>query len=276
MIGNSGSAFCSLAHGRSDFDTINIHGCHTLITIILNQNGPRTERLIRIPARRSAKNSIYQRIKLLTKVIHCTTIHRTELRWRSTRVWPTRCITICRLSETSIHVQDIFSKLNLSCNASQARGLRTLSPTYGAHDQQERNDREERHERPPRSMFGHIESRLVRCWSCEGIFCHSTSPANDQGQRTVLRSAGSPCSSRLVRSQSVLKIPLGLRRQSRIATTSTNSASTLDFAMIVILATHRVVTQQIIATNHAIHDMDNRNFIRRKHFRSSHPHQNDL
>ena len=50
---------------------------------------------------------------------------------------------------------------------------------------------------------------------------------NDQGQRTVLRSAGPPCSSRLVRSQSVLKIPLGLRRQSRIATTSTNSASIL-------------------------------------------------
>jgi hypothetical protein len=42
-------------------------------------------------------------------------------------------------------------------------------------------------------------------------------------------------------------------------------------AMIVILATHRVVTQQITATNHTIHHMDNRNFIRRKHFRSSHP-----
>jgi len=44
-----------------------------------------------------------------------------------------------------------------------------------------------------------------------------------------------------------------------------------DFAMIVILATHGIVTQQITATNHTIHHMDNRNFIRRKHFRSSHP-----
>ena len=42
-------------------------------------------------------------------------------------------------------------------------------------------------------------------------------------------------------------------------------------AMIIILATHRVVTQQITATNHAIHHMDNRNLIRRKHFCSSHP-----
>jgi hypothetical protein len=45
-----------------------------------------------------------------------------------------------------------------------------------------------------------------------------------------------------------------------------------DFAMIVILATHGIVTQQITtATNHTIHHMDNRNFFRRKHFRSCHP-----
>jgi hypothetical protein len=44
-----------------------------------------------------------------------------------------------------------------------------------------------------------------------------------------------------------------------------------DFAMIVILATNGIVTQQITATNHAIHHMDNRNFIWRKHFRSRHP-----
>jgi hypothetical protein len=41
--------------------------------------------------------------------------------------------------------------------------------------------------------------------------------------------------------------------------------------MIVILATHRVVIQQMTATNHTIHHMGNRNFIRRKHFRSSDP-----
>jgi hypothetical protein len=40
-----------------------------------------------------------------------------------------------------------------------------------------------------------------------------------------------------------------------------------DFAMIVILATDGIVTQQVAATNHAIHHMHNRNFIRRKHFR---------
>ena len=40
-------------------------------------------------------------------------------------------------------------------------------------------------------------------------------------------------------------------------------------AVIIILAAHRVVTQQITATNHAIHHMHNR--IRRRHFRSSHP-----
>jgi len=28
--------------------------------------------------------------------------------------------------------------------------------------------------------LGRIELRLIRCWSCEGKFCHSTSPANDQ------------------------------------------------------------------------------------------------
>jgi hypothetical protein len=44
-----------------------------------------------------------------------------------------------------------------------------------------------------------------------------------------------------------------------------------DFAMIVILATDGIVTQQVSATNHAIHHMHNRNFIRRKHFRSCHP-----
>jgi hypothetical protein len=44
-----------------------------------------------------------------------------------------------------------------------------------------------------------------------------------------------------------------------------------DFAVIIILAGHRIITQQVAATNHAIHHMHNRNFIRRKHFRSSHP-----
>jgi hypothetical protein len=43
------------------------------------------------------------------------------------------------------------------------------------------------------------------------------------------------------------------------------------FAMIVILAGHRIVTQQVAATNHAIHHMHNRNFIKRKHLRTSHP-----
>jgi hypothetical protein len=43
-----------------------------------------------------------------------------------------------------------------------------------------------------------------------------------------------------------------------------------DFAMIVILATDGIVTQQVAATNHAIHHMHNRNLIRRKHFRSCH------
>jgi hypothetical protein len=44
-----------------------------------------------------------------------------------------------------------------------------------------------------------------------------------------------------------------------------------DFAVIVILAGHRIITQQVAATNHAIHHMHHRNFIRRKHFRSCHP-----
>jgi hypothetical protein len=44
-----------------------------------------------------------------------------------------------------------------------------------------------------------------------------------------------------------------------------------DFAVIIIPAGPRIVTQQVTATNHAIHDMHNRNFIRRKHFRSCHP-----
>jgi len=43
-----------------------------------------------------------------------------------------------------------------------------------------------------------------------------------------------------------------------------------DFAMIVIRSSHGVVIQQVAATNRAIHDMYNHNFIRRKYFRSSH------
>jgi hypothetical protein len=43
------------------------------------------------------------------------------------------------------------------------------------------------------------------------------------------------------------------------------------YAVIIILAGHRIITQQLAATNHAIHHMHKRNFIRRKHFRSSHP-----
>jgi hypothetical protein len=44
-----------------------------------------------------------------------------------------------------------------------------------------------------------------------------------------------------------------------------------QLTMIIILATDGIVTQQITATNHAIHHMYNRNLIRRKHFRTSHP-----
>jgi hypothetical protein len=44
-----------------------------------------------------------------------------------------------------------------------------------------------------------------------------------------------------------------------------------DFAMILILAGHRIVTQQVTATNHPIHHMDHCNFIRCKRFRSSNP-----
>jgi len=44
-----------------------------------------------------------------------------------------------------------------------------------------------------------------------------------------------------------------------------------DLAMIVILAADGIVTQRVAAKNHAIHHMHNRNFIRRKHFRSCHP-----
>jgi hypothetical protein len=61
----------------------------------------------------------------------------------------------------------------------------------------------------------------------------------------------------------------------RSVTTSPDpfSGSNHDFAVIIILAGHRIVTQQITATNHTIHHMHNRNFIRRKYFRPSHPRQ---